>query len=115
MAKGWRNTSKGKTKDKKQAAAAEANEAARRLAELAKEREKRQREQDRDSGGSPPETHEPEHNGRGGKRQKLDVNKLSPNSRRTIEQARQRGATHRLKRHGKLAQAPVRPRRLQQI
>ena len=82
---------KGRTKNKKQRAAAEA---AAERADLEAAAEALQRAQAARDGSSVPRTREPTHNGRGGKRQKLDTDGMSPRSKAKIEgdRARQRAA-----------------------
>jgi hypothetical protein len=97
MGKGWGRRSKGKSNNKKQANAAEVRAAAAELAELAAQR---QRRKDQAAGTAAKHTHVPQHDGRGGVRQKLDTEAMSPRSKKRIEKARVRSETFRMKQGG---------------
>jgi hypothetical protein len=88
---------KGVSKNKKQANAAEVRAAAAELAELAAQR---QRQKDRAAGTAAKPTHVPQHDGRGGTRQKLDTEAMSPRSKKQIEKARVHSETFRMKQGG---------------
>ena len=85
---------KGVSRNKKQVIAAEVRAAATELAELASKRKRSSGE----GGNSPKRTkHVPQKVGRGGFREKLDVDKLDSPSRKQIERKRRNGAAHRLR------------------
>ena len=89
------NARKGRSKNKKQRDAADAAAAAAELAELLRKRKR--------SGGSTDDSspkrhkHVPQKVGRGGVREKLDVEQLDSPSRKAVLQLRERVARHRLK------------------
>ena len=88
------NARKGRSKNKKQRDAADAAAAAAELAELLRKRKR--------SGGSTDDSspkrhkHVPQKVGRGGVREKLDVEQLDSPSRKAVLQLRERVAHHRL-------------------
>ena len=84
MGKGWGRRSKGKSNNKKQVSAAEVRAAAAELAELAAQR---QRRKDQAAGTAAKHTHVPQHDGRGGARQKLDTEAMSPRSKKRVERS----------------------------
>ena len=90
------NARKGRSKNKKQRDAADARAAAEGLAELARKRKRASGTAD-SSGSSPKRRkHVPQQIGRGGYREKLDVNQLDSPSRRLIERKRMRCCSHSL-------------------
>ena len=94
MKKGWRNRLKGKSHNAKQRAAAENRRVA---AEAATEAYEAQRAQEAADGASPLRAHVPEKVGKGGMRQKVDTDKLTPRSKTRLLDGRKHGAAHRLK------------------
>ena len=95
---GWGRQSKGKSKNARQRAAADEAEAAAVLAEGAAKRKKAAH---RAAGASPKHAHVPEALGRGGARDKIDTDKLTPRSKKKVERRRLYVAKSRLKQLGK--------------
>jgi hypothetical protein len=104
MAKGWRRKTKGKSNHKGQRDAAEASRAAAELREFQRQRQRQQEER----AGNRKRTHVPDGDNRGGKRQKIDAEELTPRSKRKLEQSRIRNATARRKKQRlKLGAEPI--------
>ena len=95
MGKGWGNRGKGRSKNKQQRDTTDAAAAAAELAGLAAKRKR----SSHDAGDSSPKCrkHVPQKVGRGGAREKLDVNELDSPSRRQVERNRRNVAAHRLR------------------
>ena len=97
MGKGWRTRHKGKSRNKHQRAAAEVAQAASELDSMRAQGEKRKRAAEaRASGTDPPVTHVPAA-GRGGKRAKIDLETLTPRSKKRALENRRHGKAHRLR------------------
>lgn len=98
MGKGWGKRSKGRSKVKAQREAADTRAAAEELARLAQ-----QRKRNADDNGTTrklPRTHEPHKVGCGGVREKLDVEEMTPRSKKRFEKARARQKKYRMSKSG---------------
>ena len=92
------NSRKGKNRNKKQREAAELSKAAAELAEISRKRKRAAAEADGTSAKR--HKHVPQKVGRGGKREKLDVDELDSPSRAQVERSRRNIAAHRLRKKG---------------
>ena len=92
------NSRKGKNRNKKQREAAELSKAAAELAEISRKRKRAAAEADGTSAKR--HKHVPQKVGRGGKREKLDVDELDSPSRAQVERSRRNMAAHRLRKKG---------------